>query len=187
MTGERGGGDAGMNTCYVMRVCATAGSTLPGYRMSKHYVESETPIFAAVPCLPYVSFRAVDRMSATVVVVVTRHGSASHPPTHRTNHCIHSSAPLFFSFFFYTVPSEGGVGHSATGLSGADVTCRCLWLQPLRTDTEPHRAIIHSRDVAARAISSSQVKPEAGGRHGSGSCTEWASKVKVGRRVDKVL
>lgn len=48
-----GGGEWGqINTCYVTRVCATAGSILPGYRMSKQYVKSEEPIFDAVPFLP---------------------------------------------------------------------------------------------------------------------------------------
>lgn len=49
---DRLGEGGQINTCYVMRVCATAGSILPGYRMSKHYVQSEEPIFAAVPFLP---------------------------------------------------------------------------------------------------------------------------------------
>lgn len=35
-----------------MRVCATVGSILPGYRISKQYVKSEEPIFAAVSFLP---------------------------------------------------------------------------------------------------------------------------------------
>lgn len=92
MTGSGEGGGAGeqINTCYVMRVCATAGSILPGYRMSKHYVQSEEPIFAAVPFLP--SNVSWSRRAAALSTECRRRwwwwwpGAAlrlTHPPTDR--------------------------------------------------------------------------------------------------------